>query len=449
MDYGPGPGSIVDIAGRKLKLSPVIDTLFRWMTERHAIHQRRLAGQPWPWTDDPILRQHNFTNVFRIYDRVTQYVICNVIGKGDQDFHETCFRVILFRCFNRISTWELLLAHFGELTWREFNLSAYEKVLYREYRRNNKLYGASYILPAPELGGTSLDGSKVKTNYANHLRLLKVMMESDLPGQLAQLSELSDAWERISLYPGMGVFLAFQYVTLFPTCWTFPCLTVRRLLLDLNMIPRLSFPEDWAVCGPGAVSCLIKIFGPEVKGLCGEALAWLHQTQDIHFARLGISHERRPRIGSTHELSLVDFEHSLCECDVYSRKAHPEIKGRRLHIASKRSFSTNRPPPPSAVLPSGWSPVTEAVHARARTKRTAPPPVDSTDPDPAWTLSHVVKQAPGPNGNMLYLVRYEGYGPEDDLWLPEVDLVDAPEVLADWQAFIERIDISIAACRAV
>jgi alpha-glutamyl/putrescinyl thymine pyrophosphorylase clade 1 len=215
MDSRPGPGSIVDIAGRKLKLSPVIDTLFRWMTERHAIHQRRLAGQPWPWTDDPILRQHTFTNVFRIYDRVTQYIISNVIGKGDQDLHETCFRVILFRCFNRISTWELLLAHFGELTWRDFNLAAYESVLYEEYRQNNTLYGASYILPAPELGGTSLDGFKAKANYANHLRLLKVMMESDLPAQLAQLSELSDAWERISLYPGMGAFLSFQYVSLY------------------------------------------------------------------------------------------------------------------------------------------------------------------------------------------------------------------------------------------
>jgi 5-hmdU DNA kinase-like protein len=220
-----GPGSIVDIAGRKLKLSPVIDTLFQWMAERHAIHQRRLTGRPWPWTDDPILQQHNFTNVFRIYDRVTQYIICNVIGEGDQDFHETCFRVILFRCFNRISTWELLLAHFGELMWRNFDLAAYESVLYEEYRRNNKLYGSAYILPAPELGGTSLDGSKGKANYANHLRLLKVMMETDLPGQLAQLSELSDAWERISMYPSMGAFLSFQYVSPFPTYRPFYRLT--------------------------------------------------------------------------------------------------------------------------------------------------------------------------------------------------------------------------------
>ena len=213
------------------------------------------------------------------------------------------------------------------------------------------------------------------------------------------------------------------------------------------MIPQLSFPEDWAICGPGAMSCLDKIFGREVRAVYGEALTWLHQTQDLHFARLGISRQRRPRIGTTHVLSLVDFEHSLCECDVYSRKAHPEIKGRRLHIAAKRNFSANRPPPPTAVLPSGWSTVAEAVRARARTKRTAPPPVDPADPDPAWTLSHIVKQAPGPGGEMLYLVRYEGYGPEDDLWLPEANLEDAPELLGQWRAFVERIEKSIVACR--
>lgn len=215
------------------------------------------------------------------------------------------------------------------------------------------------------------------------------------------------------------------------------------------MIPEISCPEDWAVCGPGATSCLVKILGPGVKGVYGEALRWLHQTQDLHFARLGISRERRPCIGSNHELSLVDFEHSLCECDVYSRKAHPEIKGGpRQHIAAKRNFSANRPPPPTAVLPSGWCPVSVAVQTRARTKRTALPPVDPSDPDPAWTLSHIVKQAPGPHGKMLYCVRYEGYGPEDDLWLGETDLVDAPELLVEWQGLLEKIERSIAACRA-
>jgi hypothetical protein len=50
-------------------------------------------------------------------------------------------------------------------------------------------------------------------------------MGTDLPGQLAQLYELSDAWERISLYPSMGAFLSFQYVSPFPTYRPFYRLT--------------------------------------------------------------------------------------------------------------------------------------------------------------------------------------------------------------------------------
>jgi hypothetical protein len=59
-----------------------------------------------------------------------------------------------------------------------------------------------------------------------------------------------------------------------------------------------------------------------------------------------------------------------------------------------------------------------------------------------------VKQALGSGGEMLFLVRYEGYGPEDDLWLCEADLVDAPELLAQWRAFVDKVNECIDACRA-
>lgn len=136
-----------------------------------------------------------------------------------------------------------------------------------------------------------------------------------------------------------------------------------------------------SICGPGATSCLTKIFGSEVDSVFGEALAWLHEIQDLHFAPLDISHERRPCISTPHKLLLVDFEHSLCECDVYSRKAHPNIKGHRLHIAGKCNFSADRP---SAVLPREWLPVELGVLARACAKCAAPPPVDLLDPVPSW-----------------------------------------------------------------
>lgn len=50
------------------------DELFGFIKERHAIHLRRKAGAPKPWTADPILRQYKFCNVYRELDSVTVWI---------------------------------------------------------------------------------------------------------------------------------------------------------------------------------------------------------------------------------------------------------------------------------------------------------------------------------------------------------------------------------------
>ena len=71
---------------------------------------RRLERRPPPWTDDPVLRAHKFTNAYRASDRVSQYLIRRVIYRDDlpDDPAEVVFRILLFKLFNRIETWELL-----------------------------------------------------------------------------------------------------------------------------------------------------------------------------------------------------------------------------------------------------------------------------------------------------------------------------------------------------
>jgi hypothetical protein len=50
------------------------DGFLTFACERYAILERRRNGQTWPWTDDPILRDHRFTNIFRDDDTVTQFI---------------------------------------------------------------------------------------------------------------------------------------------------------------------------------------------------------------------------------------------------------------------------------------------------------------------------------------------------------------------------------------
>src|SRR6266404_755739 len=48
--------------------------LWHWITERHRIYLKRLAGDPPPWTQDETLQRYRFCNVFRELDNVTGWL---------------------------------------------------------------------------------------------------------------------------------------------------------------------------------------------------------------------------------------------------------------------------------------------------------------------------------------------------------------------------------------
>lgn len=192
----------VTIAGRELTATVLLKTFFYWMSERHKIHECRLRGEPPPWTQDKILQDFSFVNVFRVYDRVSQYLIQKVINQGDQSHIECCFRVTLFRLFNRIETWELLVKNFGSITLANFDVKKYERVLRKALEEGHSIYTSSYFIPAPKLVRAK--------NYVNHLLLLKMMMDDDLPGGLLRQTSFREAYDMIWAYRGMGPFLSYQ-----------------------------------------------------------------------------------------------------------------------------------------------------------------------------------------------------------------------------------------------
>ncbi|KAI0073262.1 hypothetical protein K474DRAFT_1666813 [Panus rudis PR-1116 ss-1] len=412
----------VSFGGRTFTASPIFDTFFWFVAERHRIHQLRVAGKPRPWTEDTILAEHPFTNVFRVYDRVTQYILQNVIGKGSRDLYESCFRVLLFRTFNRIETWEYLEEQLGDLTWRDFDVRQYEKVLSKV---DGALYGPVYIIPAPGFGWPK--------NYSNHLRLIQMMMQEDIPKALKRFQYLKDAHGYICMYPGVGDFTGFQYI------------------LDLNMLPHFDWSEnEWAALGPGSTSCLVKMFGKAVHGHEDAAMRYLRDTQLSHFTRLGIHPDQIPRLCGSRGagLSIVDIEHALCECDKYSRGAFPEIRGRRTSLHRKWVPDET---PVTADLPSKWrNPL------RPAPSLPKPPAVFQNEGDwPCYEVSHIVAEKKADRGKIrsnkssCYLVRWSGYGPEEDTWMSENDLTEgAAEVLAAWRCAKERIERKVAQLRA-
>src|ERR1700676_1496787 len=67
-------------------MTEALDTLRYFVKERESIRLKREQGLPPPWTDDPILSKFRFCNVRRSDDRVSRWLIQNVLTQANIDY---------------------------------------------------------------------------------------------------------------------------------------------------------------------------------------------------------------------------------------------------------------------------------------------------------------------------------------------------------------------------
>lgn len=84
-----------------------MDDFLAFVVERHRIWEQRQAGAPQPWTDDPVLATRKFTNVFRVLDPGTQFLLTDVFDP-ELEPRENLMRAFLYRHTGRVETWEWL-----------------------------------------------------------------------------------------------------------------------------------------------------------------------------------------------------------------------------------------------------------------------------------------------------------------------------------------------------
>ena len=301
--------------GRTLVATPVFDTYWRFACARQELFMRRIAGASPPWTDDPVLSAHRFTNAYRASDRVSQYLIRNVIYSGDQSVDEIFFRTLLFKLFNRIETWERLVARLGPITWRGFRFDQYAEILDEALASGERIYSAAYIMPSPRFGDVR--------KHRNHLRLLQHMMRDQAAHRVADSSSLEGVFKILKGYPSLGDFLAFQFA------------------IDLNYSSIINFSEmDFVVAGPGARDGVRKCF-VDTGGLTeAEIIRVVTDIAEHEFARLGLAF--RDLWGRS--LHLIDCQNLFCEVDKYARVAHPEAIGTSGRTRIKQRFTPRHMP---------------------------------------------------------------------------------------------------------
>ena len=310
------------------KLSPakptiVYDTLWRFAAERQEIFFRKIEGRLPPWTDDQVIARYKFTNAYRASDRVSQYLIRNVIYQGDPSVEEVFFRTILFKLFNKVETWELLEREVGPITHASYSFEKYDDVLTKAISTNTRIYSSAYIMPS----GTKTFG--YRTKHRTHLKLLEVMMDDEAPYRVADSQTMERTFEYLLSFPTVGNFLGYQYVT------------------DLNYSEICDFSEmEFVSPGPGALDGIHKCFS-NLGGLNeSDIIQLVADRQEMEFERLGI--DFRSLWGR--RLQLIDCQNLFCEVSKYARVAHPEVSGVNGRIRIKQYYR------PSDRLLSYWYP---------------------------------------------------------------------------------------------
>ncbi len=304
----------------------VFDSYLRFAVERQNIFWRRLEGQSAPWTCDPILLKWKFTNAYRVLDRVSQYLLREVINEGSQKEEELFFRIILFKLFNKIETWELLRSHLGEISWRTYDFDKYDSVLTQAMQAGKAIYSMAYVMPS---GNTAYGEMK---KHRNHLRLLEHMMQSDLPEKFSKAETLQSVYEQLLAFPSIGKFLAFQYA------------------IDLNYSDLIDFSEmDFVVAGPGARDGISKCFAAGDKYTDEDIISLVCENQEDLFEHAGL--EFRYLYGRN--LQLVDCQNLFCEISKYARIAHPEYSGVSGRTKLKQVHSPDLTPI-ELCLPQKW-----------------------------------------------------------------------------------------------
>lgn len=291
--------------------SIVYDAYWYLAAERQNIFFNRLNDELGPWTYDPILQKHKFTNAYRASDRVSQYLIKNVIYKGSQKPNEVFFRIILFKLFNKIETWELLNKKLTCISYSKFNYRDYDAALSSAMNKGKAIYSAAYIMAS----GAKIFGGGRK--HQSHLKLIQMMMDDQLPEKLFQCTSMEQAYNLLLGYPMIGSFLAYQLAT------------------DVNYSEITNFSEmSYVMPGPGALNGIRKCFSNLGEYSTEDVIKMMADIQEKEFERLGLNFKTL----WGRQLQLIDCQNIFCETDKYARVKFPEVQGQTKRTRIKQKF---------------------------------------------------------------------------------------------------------------
>ena len=281
-----------------------LDRYLYWQVERENIRlQKEVSNFPPPWTDDPILQQYKFCQVFREEDRTTRWFKKH-IREPMRDSTDVLMATVIFRWFNWIPTGRTLIEHDLLTNWNR-------KKAIEEISKQDKWVTGAYIVKSPN----GMDKVTGVAECISHMWERKnYMIEKLEEAAENNSSTLKYCWDLLREYPYMGPFMAYEVVT------------------DLRFTYLLQGANDkysWANAGPGAMRGLNRLTGRPLE-FCQRSHNWCNEMIALYDIAV---HNLPSNITFRNDLpyELREIEGGLCEFDKYSRIYKGEGRTRSIY----------------------------------------------------------------------------------------------------------------------
>jgi hypothetical protein len=296
---------------------------FEYARERQSILLRRREGLPRPeWTDDPILSQYRFCNVYREDDITTKHFRVQIRDRL-RNSPDVLLATVLWRWFNRTTTGDAIFSQVADHRGSGRGITAWED--YLEHGETDIIRAAvlthcgagpyvtgSYIIKTPN-GMNKLDGvlwcvdqfnwGITKTSGGHSTGsgrgLGWEMLNSARQGHPWSLE---DAWRTMTQHQFLGDFMSYEIVT-----------DLRHTAL-LDRAPDI---RTWANPGPGAMRGLNRLHGRDLNRSQPKHVFVCEMRALLELADGEYRHIWPHREG--HQVEMRDIEHTLCEFDKYER----------------------------------------------------------------------------------------------------------------------------------
>lgn len=236
-----------------------LDMYLHYIVDREEVFKKRQQGEPYPWTDDEIIKNNSFTNNHRFNDRYSIYVQNNIINDNKTSLADRIYKSIVSRIYNCQGFCDLVNIS-GPNFWNNDVVTENVKKLENPNVKDGDVYTKAYRIIQPKVCYKKLYPN-------NHHKAHGLLYVNDLREQYGdEIVDLFQSFNAKECYDwirsnvrGAGPFIAYQ------------------MFVDISYFKEIPFSDRmFAIAGPGCERGFEYLFD-DWDGLNKEEILWWHR----------------------------------------------------------------------------------------------------------------------------------------------------------------------------